>query len=193
MRFGYVVSAVVGVMFLALGAEVLHPQGLVPEGAQTALTLSRIYTERMGAWMQPVFLTIACFAMFSTTYTVMDGMPRTLTAAWRRIRGQADADRADRGRLYWTYLVVMTLGSLAVVAAVPDPVTLITVLAAITFVFSPLYFVLNTWCVVHLIEDRALRPSRADLVLATIGVVFMIATAGLVLYTEIWLKVIAGR
>lgn len=188
MRIGYVLSAVVGVMFLSLGAEVLRPQGLVPEGVETALTLSRIYTDRLGAWMQPVFLIIACFAMFSTTYTVMDGMPRTLTAAWRHIRGEADADRADRGRLYWTYLAAMTLGSLAVVAAVPDPVMLITVLAAVTFVFSPLYFVLNTWCVTHLIADPLLRPSRAALVMAALGIVFMIGTAVLVLYTEIGLR-----
>ena len=192
MRFGYVVSAVIGVMFLALGAEVLKPAGLVPEGAGTALTLSRIYTERLGAWMQPVFLSIALFAMFSTTYTVMDGMPRTLTAAIRHIRGEADADRADRGRVYWIYLVLMTLGSLAVVAAVPDPVTLITVLAAVTFVFSPLYFVLNTWCVTHFIDDPALRPSRADLTVAAIGIVFMVVTAGLLLYTEVGVRVLGA-
>lgn len=190
MRFGYVVSAAVGIMFLGLGAEVLRPAGLVPEGADTALTLSRIYTERLGAWMQPVFLTIALFAMFSTTYAVMDGMPRTLTAAIRHIRGEADADRADRGRLYWIYLVLMTLGSLAVVAAVPDPVALITVLAAVTFVFSPLYFVLNTWCVTHFIDDPALRPSRVDLGIAGVGIVFMVLVAVLLLYTEIGVRVL---
>lgn len=190
MRIGYGVSALVGLMFLSLGAEVLRPAGLIPEGADTALTLSRIYTDRLGAWMQPVFLAIALFAMFSTTYAVMDGMPRTLTAALRHIRGEADADRADRGRIYWIYLVLMTIGSLAVVAAVPDPVALITVLAAVTFVFSPLYFVLNTWCVTHFIADPALRPSRVDLTVAAVGIVFMIVTAGLLLYTEIGVRVL---
>ena len=190
MRFGYVVSAVVGVMFLSLGAEVLRPAGLLPEGVDTALTLSRIYTDRLGAWMQPVFLTIAFFAMFSTTYTVMDGMPRTLTATVRHIRGEANADRPDRGRLYWIYLGLMTVGSLAIVAAVPDPLTLITVLAAITFVFSPLYFVLNTWCVTHLIDDPKLRPSKVDLAIAGVGIVFMVVTVGLVMYAEIGVRVL---
>ena len=53
-----------------------------------------------------------------------------------------DADRADRGRLYWGYLVAMTLGSLGVVAVVSDPIRLITVLAAVTFT------VLGFWLVV---------------------------------------------
>lgn len=192
MRVGYTLSAVVAIMFLGLGAEVLRPAGLLPEGVETALTLSRIYTERLGAWMQPVFLGIAFFAMFSTTYAVMDGMPRTLTAAVRHIRAEHDADRPDRGRLYWIYLVLMTLGSLAIVAAVPDPVTLITVLAAVTFVFSPLYFVLNTWCVTHFIDDPALRPSRVALLIAAVGIVFMVVTAGLLLYTEIGVRVLGA-
>lgn len=186
MRIGYALSAVMAVMFLGLGAAVLRPAGIVPQGVETALTLSRIYTERLGAWMEPVFLFVAFCAMFSTTYTVMDGMPRTLSAAWRHIRRAPEPDRADRGRLYWGYLVVMTLGSLGIVAVVSDPIRLITVLAAVTFVFSPLWFVLNTWCVRHFVTDHAMRPSRLDYTLATVGIVFMIGTAALLLYTDVF-------
>jgi hypothetical protein len=118
-------------------------------------------------------------------YTVMDGMPRTLTAAWRHIRDVPDADRGDRGRLYWTYLVAMTVGSLGVVALVSDPIRLITILAAITFVFSPLWFVLNTWCVHKFIKDPKMRPKPLDFALAGIGIVFMIGTALLLLYTDV--------
>lgn len=185
MRIGYALSAILAVMFLSLGAMVLRPAGLVPQGVETALTLSRIYTERLGSWMQPVFLFVAFAAMFSTTYTVMDGMPRTLTAAWRHIRGAQDPDRADRGRLYWGYLVAMTLGSLGIVAVVSDPIRLITVLAAVTFLFSPLWFVLNTWCVHHFVTDRRMRPRRFEFALAGIGIVFMIGTAALLIYTDV--------
>jgi Mn2+/Fe2+ NRAMP family transporter len=186
MRIGYLLSALLAVMFLSLGAEVLQPAGLVPEGVDTAITLSRIYTERLGSWMQPLFLLMAFFAMFSTTYTVMDGMPRTLVAAARHLRGDPDADRNDRGRLYWTYLLAMVVASLAVVRAVPDPVRLITILAALTFLFSPIYFVLNYWCVTRLIDDPSMRPSRAARWMAKVGVVFIVFTAGLLLYTEVF-------
>jgi Mn2+/Fe2+ NRAMP family transporter len=185
MRIGYAISAVLAMMFLCLGAAVLRPAGLTPQGVDTAITLSRIYTERLGDWMQPVFLVIAFSAMFSTTYTVMDGMPRTLTAAWRHIRREKNPDRADRGRLYWSYLFAMTLGSLAIVAVVSDPIRLITVLAAVTFLFSPLWFVLNTWCVRHFITERSMKPSSLALTLAGIGIVFMIGTAVLLIYTDV--------
>ncbi|RKZ12505.1 hypothetical protein DRQ32_03590 [bacterium] len=185
MRIGYLLSAVLAVMFLGLGAAVLRPAGLVPEGVDTALTLSRIYTERLGAWMQPVFLVVAFSAMFSTTYTVMDGMPRTLTAAWRHIRDERDADRGDRGRLYWICLGAMAVGSLGIVAVVSDPIRLITVLAAVTFLFSPLWFVLNTWCVRKFVTDPQMRPSMGALIMAVLGIVFMLGTAGLLIYTEL--------
>lgn len=189
MRIGYVLSAVVAVMFLSLGAEVLRPAGLVPEGVETALTLSRMYTDRLGVWMQPLFLIMAFFAMFSTTYTVMDGMPRTLVAAVRHLRGEPDPDRADRGRVYWIYLVAMVGGALLIVRVVPDPVRLITVLAAITFLFSPLYFVLNYWCVTRLIEDPSMRPSFWDRLVARVGIAFVVLTAVLITYTEVIMPV----
>jgi len=179
-------------MFLGLGATVLHPRGLAPEGSETALTLSRIYTEILGPWMQPVFLTMAFFAMFSTTYTVMDGMPRTLVAAIRHLRGEPDADRADRGRLYWSYLAGMTVVSLTVVRLVPDPVLLITALGAVTFVFSPLYCLLNYVCVTRLLDPPALRPTTFHRWFAKAGIVFMAALAGLFLYTELFVRVL-GR
>ena len=66
-----------------------------------------------------------------------------------------------------------------------DPIRLITLLAAVTFVFSPLYFVLNTWCVHSFVTDRKMRPTRLEFALAGVGVVFMIGTAALLIYTDL--------
>ena len=63
---GYGVSALLAVIFVALGAELLRPQGLVPQGIDVALTLSEIYTEVLGSWMLPLFLLAAFLALFST-------------------------------------------------------------------------------------------------------------------------------
>ena len=192
MRFGYLLSAIAGVMFLSLGAEVLQPRGLVPDGLDTPLTLARLYTEILGNWMQPVFLMVAFFAMFSTTYTVMDGMPRTVVAAIRHLCGTPNADRADRGRLYWGYLVGMTALSLLVVRLVPNPVTLITVLGAVTFVASPVYCALNYVCVTRYIAEPAFRPGRLARWWALLGVCFMTGTAILLLYSELIARRTAG-
>ena len=185
MRLGYAVSVVVGIMFLSLGAVALKPAGLVPEGSETAQTLSRLYTEMLGGYMAPVFFVVSFFAMFSTTYTVMDGMPRTLTAAVQHLRNEDDADHAARGRLYWVFLVGMTALSLVVIGLVPDPPRLITVLAAVTFVLSPLYFAANTYAVTRLVDDPAMRPGRAHVAFAVLGIVALTVTVALVFYTEV--------
>jgi len=153
-----------------------------------AATLARIYTELFGVWMRPLFYTVAFFTAFSTSYAIMDGMPRTLVAAVRHLRDDADPERADRGRLYWSYLVILTLASIAVVRAVPDPVLLLTVLGALSFLASPLYYALNTWAVTRLIEDPGLRPGRGALAISLVGILFLVGVAGLLLYTEIGLK-----
>ncbi len=185
LRVGYLLSAVLAVFFLGLGAAVLHPRGLVPGQFDLAATLARLYTELFGAWMRPLFYAVAFFTTFSTTYAIMDGMPRTLVATVRHLRNDRDPERPDRSRLYWSYLVAMTVLSVGIVRAVPDPVLLLTLLGAITFVFSPLYYLLNTWAVTHLIDDVALRPSRAALGLARLGIAFLVVVAGLLIYAQL--------
>jgi Mn2+/Fe2+ NRAMP family transporter len=76
LGIGYGLSAVLGLMLLSLGAVLLRPRGVVPDGIEVALTISRIYTELLGPWMFPVFMIAAFAAMFSTVYTVLDGFPR---------------------------------------------------------------------------------------------------------------------
>ncbi len=185
LRVGYLLSAILAVFFLGLGAAVLHPRGLVPGQFDVAVTLARLYTELFGAWMRPLFYAVAFFTTFSTTYAIMDGMPRTLVATVRHLRSTRDPERPDRGRLYWSYLLAMTILSVGIVQAVPDPVFLLTVLGAVTFVFSPLYYALNTWAVTHLIDDPVLRPSRAALGLARVGIAFLVVVAGLLIYVQL--------
>lgn len=221
LRVGYLLSAVLAVFFLSLGAAVLHPRGLVPGQFDLATTLARLYTELFGAWMRPLFYAVAFFTTFSTTYAIMDGMPRTLVATVRHLRSGrvrratdagtdssadsehrdaahfehdsegrdtahlvVDPERPDRGRLYWSYLVAMTILSVSIVQAVPDPVFLLTLLGAVTFVFSPLYYALNTWAVTHLIHDPALRPGPTALGIARVGIAFLVLVAGLLLYAQ---------
>jgi Mn2+/Fe2+ NRAMP family transporter len=184
VRVGYLLSAVLAVCFVGLGAAALHPRGLVPGELEVAATLATAYATLFGEWMRPLFHLVAFATAFSTTYAVLDGMPRTLVATVRHLRDEADPDRADRGRLYWSYLVGMTVLSLAVVRAVPEPVVLLTVLGAATFLVSPLYYLLNAWAARRFITDPALRPGRGLLILTGVGLVFLVGVAGLLLYAE---------
>ncbi len=54
--------------FYIMGAAVLHPQNLVPEGSKMVATLSEMYKGPYGAWTQVLFLIGAGAVLFKTLY-----------------------------------------------------------------------------------------------------------------------------
>jgi Mn2+/Fe2+ NRAMP family transporter len=181
LRTGYGLSLVLGVMFVALGAEVLRPAGRVPEGADVAVTLARLYTDVLGEWVLPLFLAAAFFGMFSTTYGVMDGFPRAFAETWTRIR-PGGGDRR-RGRLYWGFLAGTFLLAIAESVLLPDPVVLVTVAAVASFLLSPVTFALNYWCATRHLEPRH-RPGAGLRGWAIAGILFSAGAAALFLWVE---------
>lgn len=65
--------------FYIMGAAVLHPQGLVPEGNELITTLSRMYTDTLGDWANVVFLLGAVAVLGSTLLVAIPSVARTLT------------------------------------------------------------------------------------------------------------------
>ncbi len=185
LRLGYALSAVLGVAFVCLGGRLLFPLGLVPEGPQVALTLSNLYTEVLGDWMRPVFLTMAFFALLTTCYTSMDGFPRTFVAVLRVLRGKPAVAALGEGtsRLYWPFLLFATFGGMVLLTRVPDPPTVVKGVGAFGLLLSPFYFGLNLWAVTRGIDDPAFRPPRFIVATSVAGILLLILAAGLLLWT----------
>ncbi len=182
LRLGYGLSALLAVLFVTLGATLLHPRGLVPEGPEVALTLSRLYTLVLGPWMQPIFLTMAFFALLTTCATMMDGFPRSFVAALRVLRGQPSTGGGE-GRSYWFFLLTVTFGGMAILASLPDPALLVKGVGAFGLIFSPVYFGLNLWAVTRCVDDPAMRPGRIAIAISILGILFLVFTALLLLWT----------
>ncbi|GAA4617373.1 Nramp family divalent metal transporter [Saccharopolyspora hordei] len=65
--------------FYVIGASVLHPQQLVPEGNDMITTLSRMYTDTLGPWAEVLFLLGAIAVLFSTIIGSTASVPRLWT------------------------------------------------------------------------------------------------------------------
>lgn len=63
--------------FYLLGAAVLNPAGLVPEGNEVIETLALIYTQSLGTGVKTAYLVGAFFVLFSTVFATL--------AAWSRL------------------------------------------------------------------------------------------------------------
>lgn len=64
---------VVGIVLLAHGAlEVLHPAGLVPKGAQIAVTQANMLATKAGEFGRVIFLAMSFFIMYSSQLVALD-------------------------------------------------------------------------------------------------------------------------
>jgi len=181
MRVGYGLSIGIAIIFILLGALYLGGRDEQLMGAQFSRALAEIYASALGRWMYHLFFVSAFFAMFSTSYTVIDGFSRAFSETMVLLRPK----RADKRRkLYWGFVDVSALVAGVTIVAVGNPVTLVLTVAIISLCFAPVLYGLNTYCVARHITDPAMRPRRPVLVLAVLGTLFMACAAGL----YIWVK-----
>lgn len=64
--------------FYILGAAVLHPQGLIPQGREVMTTLSNVFSSAMGSWGAVIFLIGAGVALFKTIVANVAGIGRQM-------------------------------------------------------------------------------------------------------------------
>lgn len=87
---GYITSAVLAVVFLALGAYVQYGNGeeVKMAGAQYVNQLINMYAVTIGDWSRPLVAFIAFACMYGTTITVVDGYARAIAEPIRLLRGR---------------------------------------------------------------------------------------------------------
>ena len=67
------------IAFFIMGAAVLHPQGLVPQGNAMITTVSRMYTDTLGDWAGVLFLIGAIAVLGSTLWAAIPCWARMYT------------------------------------------------------------------------------------------------------------------
>jgi Mn2+/Fe2+ NRAMP family transporter len=182
MRVGYGLSVLLGIVFYLLGTYIVRGEE-APDGAQVAAAISGVYTDILGGWAFPVFMIAAFCAMFSTTYIVMDGFPRSLAEALRLLV-PSRRDRAGPWNApYIALLTVVWLAVIPILVFVPKPVLLVKSAALLGFLVAPLYYGLNVYCAARFIPDGPLRPSRAWICASSIGAALMAGASVLFIIT----------
>lgn len=183
LRIGFVFSLVIAVIFVSLGATVLHPRGVDLEGVDLAMKMSGIYTETVGAWTFPLFVGVAFIALWGSYYTSADGVPRMVERLWVSARGKNQA--AGSPRLRTGYMIVMLLGGLLLATVVGKPVFLVLLAVSAGLIAYPMTYMLNIYAVTRLI-DKEFRPSRFNLAIAYLGVVYSVVGITLLVLVRIF-------
>ena len=81
LNVGYVLSAILAVFFVIMGASVMYTGKLEPasNAAEFANQIINLYTTTLGSWSGDIVGLAALSVMFTTLLTVLDGMPRLLS------------------------------------------------------------------------------------------------------------------
>jgi Mn2+/Fe2+ NRAMP family transporter len=173
-RVGHVISFVLATVFLLLAAVWLYPSEVA--GTSVMGEIARIFTDSVGPGMMLVFLVGAFAATFSTAFNYFDGWPRVIAACCRnlfrstsKLRGIAHRELDDERRRRWyseynIYRIAMLfslLASVAIVAGVPEPITLVLIASALAYFVAPVIYFLNLYYCFKIIpkHDKAFYPS----------------------------------
>ena len=182
-NLGFVVTAILAVVFLALGALVMHGSGEVfsSSGAKFASQLVDLYSDVMGEETRYLIGLVAFLCIFSTTVTVIDGYSRTLDIGWQLLNNQQDCSK----RLTRVMLIISALG-LALIwffkgALLPLLEFVMTLAFLTTVIFA--------WLNLRLMTSDALpKKHRYGLkmkILAWLGLVYLVGFSCLFIYWKL--------
>lgn len=162
MRLDVLVSWIICTLctlsFYVIGAAVLHPQGLVPEGNDMIVTLSRMYTDTMGPAGHWIFLIGAFGVLYSTLIASTASVPRLWTNTLS-ILGFFDwKDVAKRRKIISILTVVMPLIWAASFLVIESPVIMVMIGGVASAVFL-VAVVIAVWVLRPQVDRRFRRGS----------------------------------
>lgn len=175
MNISYVIAMVTGMIFLIIGAAVLHPMGLVPAGNEMGATIVRIYTETFGDWIAPLIIAGGVAALFSTVFTFFDGQATLVEECSARLFKKLDHEK-PRLLIHKGFQVGLVVVGIAVIYGLPEPVFLVQIASVLALLFTPAIYWLNIKAVKDGFAtpfEREFMPSKPMMALAWAGTVGM--------------------
>lgn len=147
------------VCFYFLGAAILHPKGLTPEGTETLAILGNLYTETLGSWAATLFVVGGFFILFSTSVSGIAGNTRILADALCVMRIISPYDYSARLRFIRIFVVVSLAVHIFTYALFQNPPLMLVISAMISVVIYPALG-LGTLYLRYRDVDPRIRPGR---------------------------------
>ena len=139
---GFIGTAILAIVFLALGALVQYGSGEVVEqaGVKYIAQLIKMYAFAIGDWSKLLIALIAFMCMFGTTITVIDGYSRANNEALRLILRRKESSVASLN-IWMT--VTAAIGIIIITAFMSDVAKMLTFAMICSFVSTPIFAWLN--------------------------------------------------
>ena len=121
--------------FYLMGAAVLNPQGLLPEGNTMITTLSRMYTDTLGEWASVVFLLGAIAVLGSTMWAAIPSWSRMYTNLLATFGVLDWQDPVARLRWIRVFTVALPILWAVLYLTIQSPVVMVQIAGVMTGIF----------------------------------------------------------
>lgn len=180
-NFGYLVSALLSLCFITLGAYLLHdtPETIPNDPAGFANGIVNLYIKTMGSWSY-IFIAAAAFSiMFGTCIAVFDGYGRAMqrTSELIFIRKKSTSKKQN-SKMYTATILIIVIGSFSIIELVKTTdfgiKGLVNIATTISFIIAPIIAVFNVILVrkKHIGEHA---PPTWIKITSYLGIVFLTA------------------
>lgn len=176
-KVGYVIAAILAVIFLAMGSLMLYGSGIeMPAGSSAfASSIIDLYVDNLGSWSFLIIATAAFSIMFSTNVAIFDGFSRVMERIAELLFVPNEAALGDNKRrvIYNLSILTLSAGSFSLIAFYLDHFQkLIDLATTISFLLAPLVAVANFILVTKHIRKED-RPGVSLRILSWLGIVFL--------------------
>jgi len=171
-KFGYIVTAILALCFLTLGANVMYGTGIELSNNSTVFSdqVVTMYTSALGNWAYLIIAVAAFSAMFSTTITVVDGFGRAMGETVRLLFLPKAKTKTTYNWLMLTVAIVSFVFILALSANLKDLVDLATIMS---FLIAPVIAIINYRVITSKQISEEFKPGKKLILLAKSGIVFL--------------------
>ncbi|KAB8152715.1 divalent metal cation transporter [Kordia sp. TARA_039_SRF] len=169
--FGFVVTIILGICFMALGASVMFNSGVEfsPKGGVFAKQLIDLYTQNLGSGMYIIIAIAAFTTMFSTTLTTLDASPRAMAKTSQLLFGKY----IKHSYIFW--MLVLVAGTIIIMTQFLSEMAMLVEIATIlSFVTAPFYAISNYILLTSKHTPKAWQPKLGLRILSWLGILFLI-------------------
>ncbi|WP_232367657.1 NRAMP family divalent metal transporter [Alteromonas pelagimontana] len=152
-NLGYITTLLLALVFLALGALVLHgsSEPLASGGIGFSHQLVNLYAVTIGEWSRYLIALIAFLCIFGSALTVYDGYSRALAEGYLLLKGKSDVPNF----LFVRWLLIVAAASFAIVLFFKAALlAMLSFAMTLAFITTPMFAWLNH----KLVHTAAIKP-----------------------------------
>ena len=188
-NIGYVMTALLALCFVFLGAGVMHTSNVQPAGSAVSFAgqVISLYTSSLGAWAGAIVGVSAFGVMFTTLVTVIDGFPRLYTTVVQSLLAQDGrvTGQVDRSPLMIGFALLLSLGAIVVLSLFMRKFTgFIDFVTISAFVIAPVIALFNHLAMTSGDVPPEAQPSPVMRTWSWLGIVVLSAITLAYLYTR---------